>query len=188
MPTGAPTDTSIYVEKLGEAGFGVAWKAAAGFYPPMGLLGEWAPLLAADAQGRAYVTAPVTITAAATKSLVVRLNAAGSAIDYTATVTGFPTSIAVDGSGAVVVAGYVSAQTGPTGFVTRVAPDTSTLRARKAATVGRDAAVGAGAPFAGPSRVRASGVRARRPTARACGGHGEESHERTGAGLHQAGA
>ena len=53
-----------------------------------------------------------------------RLNAAGSAVDYTAEVTGTPTAIAVDRSGAAFVAGTTGQNSG-IGFLTRVAPDGS---------------------------------------------------------------
>src|ERR1019366_3808903 len=53
---------------------------------------------------------------------IVRLNAAGSAVEYTAHVLGIPTSIAVDGSGAAFVAG--NAVHGGI-FLQRLAPDGS---------------------------------------------------------------
>jgi uncharacterized protein (TIGR03437 family) len=122
LPAIQPLDTSLYVAKLGAAGSGIAWKAAAGFLPPASL----AEVLAADAQGRTYVSAPASdINGYDLASLVVRLNAAGSAVDWTTAVTGWPSSIAADGSGGVVVAGYLAAPGTPISFVTRVAPDGS---------------------------------------------------------------
>ena len=109
------SDTAVYVTKLAPGGSGVAWTAAAGFTPLF--LQSYPPVVAADSQGRAYLAAPNSPTASA----VVRINAAGNAIDYTANITGLPTAIAADGSGAAVVAGNAN----PTGFVTRVAPDGS---------------------------------------------------------------
>src|ERR1019366_4216877 len=53
---------------------------------------------------------------------IVRLNAAGSAVEYTAHVLGIPTSIAVDGSGAAFVAGN-AVHSGI--FLDRLAPDGS---------------------------------------------------------------
>ena len=52
---------------------------------------------------------------------MVRINAAGSGIDYSSTMTGGATAIAADGSGAVVVAGSLF----PACFVARVAADGS---------------------------------------------------------------
>jgi uncharacterized protein (TIGR03437 family) len=65
---------------------------------------------------------------------VVRLNAAGSAVDYTAELAGTPTSIAVDATGAAFVAGNTTAgqflarfaPDGSAGFYTILAPDTNT--------------------------------------------------------------
>jgi uncharacterized protein (TIGR03437 family) len=119
IPVIQPSDTSLYVAKLGAAGSGIAWKAAAGFLPPAPL----GALLAADSEGRTYVSAPSSDTSYyENASLVVRLNAAGSAVDWTAALTGWPSSIAADGTGAVVVAGYPPGPTA-TVFVTRVAPN-----------------------------------------------------------------
>jgi uncharacterized protein (TIGR03437 family) len=123
IPVNLPSDTSIYVAKLRAAGSGVIWKAAAGFLPPANTVVT--PVLAADSQGRAYVAAvsgtTVVDNAGAWVTTVVRLNAAGSAIDYSAIITGSATSIAADGSGAVVVAGSVVQSC----FVSRVAANGS---------------------------------------------------------------
>ncbi len=120
-PVIQPSDISLYVAKLGAAGSGIAWKAAAGFLPfPTSL--ALSAVLAADSQGRPYVSVPSADTSSYdTASLVVRLNAAGSAVDWTTAVTGWPSSIAADGTGAVVVAGYLPGPATPALYVTRVA-------------------------------------------------------------------
>jgi uncharacterized protein (TIGR03437 family) len=120
IPVSQSGDSSIYVAKLSADGTGIAWKTPVGFIPPSSLAG-WLPVLAADSQGRAYVAAPYDSTN--DKADVVRLNVAGSAVDYTAQVKGTPTSIAVDGSGAAFVAGY--SRGASTGFLARLAPDGS---------------------------------------------------------------
>jgi hypothetical protein len=119
VPESQPPANSVYVAKLAAGGSGVAWTATAGFSL---LEQQVVTVLAADSQGRTYVAAPSATNGTGYVATVVRINAAGSAIDYTANVTGMPTSIAADGSGAVVVAGSIY---GPAGFVARVAPDGS---------------------------------------------------------------
>ena len=121
IPPIQPSDTSLYVAKLGAAGSGIAWKAAAGFLPfPNGL--ALSAVLAADSQGRTYVSCPSADTSSFdSASLLVRLNAAGSGVDWTTAVTGWPSSIAADGTGAVVVAGYLPGPGTATLYVTRVA-------------------------------------------------------------------
>ncbi len=99
IPTFQSSQTSIYVAKLGAAGSGIAWQASAG--SGFLFLQSFPPVLAADSQGRTYVAAPNSGATA----LLVSLNAAGSAVDYTASVTGLVASIAADGTGAAVVAG-----------------------------------------------------------------------------------
>jgi uncharacterized protein (TIGR03437 family) len=125
VPVIQPSDTSLYVAKLGAAGSGVAWKAAAGFLPVANIGAE--RVLAADTRGRTYLAALSGTTVlddlAVGITTVVRINAAGTAVDYSATITGTPTSIAADGSGAVVVAG--SRNNFPACFVTRVNQDGS---------------------------------------------------------------
>ena len=117
-PYSAP---SVSVAKLAASGSGFAWTASAVFTPLF--LQSFPPVLAADAQGRTYVAASSFTNGTGTiLTTVVRINAAGSAIDYSATVTGWPTAIAADGSGVVVVAGE-SAQGG--GFVAQLAADGS---------------------------------------------------------------
>jgi uncharacterized protein (TIGR03437 family) len=112
IPLSQPGDASIYVAKLSATGTGLAWKAAVGsFLTVAGGLS-----LAADSQGRVYV-AGVHDEASGTGG-VVRLNAAGTVVDYTAQVTGTPGAVAVDGTGAAFVAG--------SSFIARLAPDGST--------------------------------------------------------------
>jgi uncharacterized protein (TIGR03437 family) len=114
VPASQPGDTSFYVAKLGAGGTGLAWET------PVGFISNGSPVLAADNQSRAYLAAPYDLTNVALA--VVRLNAAGSAVDYTALAAGTPTSIAVDQSGAAFVAGYTGSATG---FLARLAPDGS---------------------------------------------------------------
>jgi hypothetical protein len=103
------SDSSIFVSQLNANGAGFAWTAPVGFIPAAGS----AAYLAADSQGRAYVAGVQTYNQT---SLVVRLTAAGDAVDYTALVpSGNVTALAVDQSGAAFVAG--------TGFLGRIAPD-----------------------------------------------------------------
>jgi len=121
IPARQPGDTSVYVAKLGANGTGLAWKTPAGFIPLS------VPVLIADSQGRAYVAAQYITNNFITQTAdVVRLNAAGSGVDYTAQMIGIPSSIAVDPSGAAFVAGTeTNAQGVNTGFLGRVAPDGS---------------------------------------------------------------
>jgi uncharacterized protein (TIGR03437 family) len=121
IPASQPGDTSVYVAKLGASGTGLAWRTPAGFIPMS------APVLAADSQDRAYVAAQhITNNFITQTADVVRLNAAGSGVDYTTRIMGIPTSIAVDQSGAAFVAGTETDAHGVnTGFLARVAPDGS---------------------------------------------------------------
>jgi len=117
IPGAGPTDTTTYVAKLNAAGSGVEWQTSVGFEA-----GSGPPaVLAADAQGRAYVAGEYNVTTQSAR--LVRLNAAGTAIDYTAELTGTTTSIAVDQSGAAYVAGYYAVPNTQVGFLERVAPD-----------------------------------------------------------------
>jgi len=116
-PVSQPGDTSIYVAKLGATG--LAWKMPVGFVASVG----YGSFLAADSQGRVYVAAATDATN--NKAELVRLNAAGSAVDYTAQVAGIPAAIAADSSGAAFVAGYTFVQNTFTGFLARVALDGS---------------------------------------------------------------
>ena len=115
IPASQPQDASIFVAKLAAAGTGLAWQAAVGLMPGAG----GPAVLAADSQGRAYVAA----SSGAGVGAVVRMNAAGSAVDYTTQFTGTPTAIAVDSSGAAFIAGFTSGQKSNTGFLTRILPD-----------------------------------------------------------------
>ena len=111
IPTSNYGDASIFVAKLRADGTGLAWKAPVG-----GFLTPGPPaVLAVDSQGRAYVAGTHDLNSQ--MSGVVRLNALGTAVDYTAQVQGVVSTIAVDGSGAALVAG--------SGFLARLAPDGS---------------------------------------------------------------
>jgi uncharacterized protein (TIGR03437 family) len=121
-PLSLAGDTSLFVTKLSADGTGVAWKTPVGFLVAAGLL----PVLAADSLGRAYVAgnriyvagnyAPANNTAD-----LVRLNAAGSAVDYTVPVQGIPTSMTVGAKGALVAG--VGVVAGDFWFLARVWPD-----------------------------------------------------------------
>src|ERR1019366_6242245 len=98
--------SSLFVAKLSAGGTGVAWKTPVGFLVAAGLL----PVLSAHSAGRAYLAGDWTHVAgnydpANNTADLVRLNAAGSAVDYTVQVQGIPTAITVGATGALV-AGY----------------------------------------------------------------------------------
>jgi uncharacterized protein (TIGR03437 family) len=118
-----PIDTSVLVAKLSADGSGVAWVAPVG--PFLAL--EYFAAIAVDSQGRVYVAG--IHDAVHHLSGVVRLNAAGTAVEYTAQVAGTVTAIAVDASGAAFVAGYVPPEdvdyAPVTPFIARLAPDGS---------------------------------------------------------------
>ena len=121
IPQWQPADTSVFVVKLSANGSGLAWKAAAGSF----LTSGFPAAIAVDSQGRVYVTG--LHDAVNHVSGVVRLNAAGTAVEYTAQVAGTVTGIAADASGAAFVAGYVPPETGQwdylgTPFLARLAP------------------------------------------------------------------
>ncbi|HTB15065.1 MAG TPA: IPT/TIG domain-containing protein [Bryobacteraceae bacterium] len=105
-------NASTYVVKL-TGGTGVAWTTP---ITSAGTLLDYASI-AADAQGRAYVAG--LIGPPYSGSAVVRLNAAGTAIDYTLPVPGQTSAIAVDGSGNAFVVGN------PSPYLARIAPDGS---------------------------------------------------------------
>jgi uncharacterized protein (TIGR03437 family) len=111
IPTSNSGDASIFVAKLRADGTGLEWKAPVGGFLTPGL----PAVLAVDSQGRAYVAGTHGLNSQG--SGVVRLNAAGTAVDYSAQVPGTAASIAVDGSGAAFIAG--------SGFLARLAQDGS---------------------------------------------------------------
>ena len=119
IPERQQSDSTAYVAKLSTTGTGFAWKASVGFLP------QSPPAIAADSQGRAYLAAQYAVNNFITRSAyVVRLNASGSAIDFTVQIMGTPTSIALDPSGAAYIAGSsVDTHGGTTGFLARVASD-----------------------------------------------------------------
>jgi hypothetical protein len=82
IPATQLPNTTLYVVKLGAGGSGVAWQATALVNPASP--SPFVPALAADSEGRTYV-AGVTGGGATSgwTSVVIRLNAAGSGIDYT---------------------------------------------------------------------------------------------------------
>src|ERR1039458_3407215 len=121
-PLSLSGDTSLFVSKLSADGTGVAWKTPVGFLAAAGLR----PVLAADSAGRAYVAGNRTYVAgnydpANNTADLVRLNAAGSPVDYTVPVQGIPTSITVGASGALVAGVGVVAE--DFWFLARVWPD-----------------------------------------------------------------
>ena len=121
VPQRTQGNNAVSVAKLAASGTGLAWTMPAGFTA----LSE--PVLTVDSQGRAYVAAQyITNNYITQTSDVVRVNAAGSGLDYTAQVMGVPSSIAVDQTGAAYVAGTeTNAQGVNTGFLARLAPDGS---------------------------------------------------------------
>jgi uncharacterized protein (TIGR03437 family) len=94
---------SSYVVKLNANGNGFAWMTPV---TAPGVLMIYRSITA-DSQGRAYVTGRIGPTY--DNSAVVRLNAAGSAVDYTTQVTGFANGIAIDSSGTAYVVGDATA-------------------------------------------------------------------------------
>ncbi|MDP9171579.1 MAG: hypothetical protein M3N54_13250 [Acidobacteriota bacterium] len=119
IPVRQPSESTAYVAKLSTTGTGLAWKTSVGFLP------QSPPAIAADSQGRAYLTAQYAVNNFITRSAyVVRLNASGSAIDFTTQMMGTPTSIALDPSGAAYIVGSaVDIQGAATGFLAKVASD-----------------------------------------------------------------
>ena len=118
MPAGGITGTSTYAAKLNASGSGLAWTVPVGQ-----LLESWPYVLAADSHGSLYIAGECA--ADYSQTCVVRLNAAGTAIDYTTMLVGSPTSIAVDSSGAAFVGGYTTIQGVATGYLARLTPDGS---------------------------------------------------------------
>jgi len=119
VPVRQQSESTAYVAKLSTTGTGLAWKTSVGFLP------QSPPAIAADSQGRVYLAAQYAVNNFITRSAyVVRLNASGSAIDFTTHFMGTPTSIALDPSGAAYIAGSaVNTQGVTTGFLARVASD-----------------------------------------------------------------
>jgi uncharacterized protein (TIGR03437 family) len=119
IPAKQQSDTSGFVAKLSTTGSGLAWQTSVGFLP------QSPPALATDSQGRVYFAAQSMVNNFITRTAtVVRLNAAGSALEYTAQIMGTPTSIAIDPSGAAIIAGSaVNTRGVTTGFLAKVAPD-----------------------------------------------------------------
>ena len=118
VPMRQPSDTTGYVAKLSSTGTGLAWTASLGFLP------QGPPAMAADAQGRVYLAAQYALNFITPEAYVVRVNASGSAIDFTTSFTGTPISIALDPSGAAYIAGTsVNSQGTGTGFLAQVASD-----------------------------------------------------------------
>ena len=119
VPVRQQSETTAYVAKLSSTGTGLAWKTSVGFLPQSPLA------IAADSQGRVYLAAQYAVNNFVTRSAyVVRLNASGSAIDFSTQIMGTPTSIALDPSGAAYIAGSaVNTQGVGTGFLARVASD-----------------------------------------------------------------
>ncbi len=109
-----PSNPNVYVAKLGANGTGIAWKTEVAV--------NLSPLaIATDSQGRVYVAGE--IPPALTTSAVIRLNAAGSAVDYTAQLAGSVASIAADGTGGAFVT--VDTGSGAVPSIARIAPDGS---------------------------------------------------------------
>ena len=121
VPVRQQSETTAYVAKLSTTGAGLAWKTSVGFLP------QSPPAIPTDSQGRVYLAAQYAVNNFITRSAyVVRLNASGSAIDFTTQIMGTPTSIALDPSGAAYIAGSaVNTQGVNTGFLARVASDGS---------------------------------------------------------------
>ena len=117
VPFPQPANTSVYVAKLGANGSGIAWKTPIG----SGITPAWGGTVAADSQGRAYVAGYYDSMMNVME--VVRLNAAGSAVDYAVQIAGAPLALAVDGSGAAFVIGSTTSP--QTTFLARLAPDGS---------------------------------------------------------------
>ena len=115
------SEPTTYVAKLNSAGTGLAWKTSVGF------LAQSPAVIAADSQSRVYLAAQYAVNNYITRSAyVLRLNASGSAIDFTTQIMGTPTSIALDPTGASYIAGSaVNTQGVTTGFLARVASDGS---------------------------------------------------------------
>jgi uncharacterized protein (TIGR03437 family) len=118
VPMRQQSDTTGYVSKLSTTGTGLAWTTSLGFLP------QGPPAMAADSQGRVYLAAQYVINFITPSAYVVRINASGSAIDFTTTILGTPISIALDPSGAAYIAGTAESTQGSlTGFLAKVSSD-----------------------------------------------------------------
>jgi uncharacterized protein (TIGR03437 family) len=113
----APPPESLFVSKLGFNSSGIAWKVN---LPFTSVVPQYGSPLKADSQGRAYVAG--TIGSISRTGAIVRVKADGSGIDYTAQISGFPSTIAVDASGGAYAAGSTAANTS---FLTHLLPDGS---------------------------------------------------------------
>ena len=117
-PMRQQSDITGYVAKLSTTGTGLAWTTSLGFLP------QGPPAMAADSQGRVYLAAQYVVNFITPSAYVVRLNASGSAIDFTTSILGAPISIALDPSGAAYIAGSAESTEGVlTSFLARVASD-----------------------------------------------------------------
>jgi uncharacterized protein (TIGR03437 family) len=118
VPMPQQSDTTGYVAKLSATGTGLAWKTPLGFPPAA------PPAMAADSQGRVYLAAQYALNYITPAAYVVRLNASGSAIDFTTSLGGQPISMALDPSGAAYIAGStISTEGATTSFLAQVASD-----------------------------------------------------------------
>ena len=119
VPVRQQSDATAYVAKLSTTGSGLAWKTSVGFLPQSPLA------IAVDSHGRVYLAAQYGVNNFITRSAyVVRLNASGSAIDFSPQIMGTPTSLALDPSGAAYIAGSaVDIHGVTTGFLAKVASD-----------------------------------------------------------------
>ncbi len=114
---------SVFLEKLNDAGTGLAWKTQIAIGNILAVYS-----LAADSQGRVYVAG--SFGDYSQGSQVIRVNAAGDAVDYVAHVIGGVASIAVDIAGSAFVTGnntpgpFLARLTpnGSAGFYTRLSP------------------------------------------------------------------
>jgi len=118
VPVRQQSDTTGYVAKLSSTGTGLVWTTSVGFLP------QGPPALAADSQGRVYLAAQYAVNYITPAASVVRLNASGSAIDFTTGIVGTPISIALDPSGAAYNAGTtINTQGVNVSFLAKVASD-----------------------------------------------------------------
>lgn len=90
---------SVFVEKLTSDGTSVAWQMPIGFGVSPTAVDRWVALTV-DSSGRAYVGG---YDDTKSEGYVVRLNAAGTGIDYTTVLMGMPGLISADTSGSAFV-------------------------------------------------------------------------------------